>query len=101
MIRIPFVALHAQYLGIKSEIDAAIANVIETSAFIRGPWVERFEREFAQLIGVQHCVSCGNGTDALFIAFRALGVGPGDEVIATSHSWIATSETITLAGARV
>src|SRR2546428_1851761 len=98
---IPFVDLHAQYLTIKSEIDAAIADVIARSAFIRGPQVERFERAWAKILGVKHCVSCANGTDALYIAMRALGVKPGDEVITTAHSWISTSETITQAGGRV
>ena len=98
---IPFVDLHAQYLSIKSEIDAAIADVIAQSAFIRGPQVERFEKEWAEALSVKHCVSCANGTDALFIAMRGLGVKPGDEVITTAHSWISTSETVTLAGGRV
>jgi dTDP-4-amino-4,6-dideoxygalactose transaminase len=98
---IPFADLHAQYLSIKTEIDAAIAQVIRTSAFIRGPHVERFETEFAAAIGARHCVSCANGTDALYIAMHALGVAPGDEVLTTAHSWIATSETITQAGGRV
>lgn len=101
MNRVPFVDLFAQYQTIKPEIDAAIADVITNSSFIRGPWVERFEREFAALAGTKHCVSCANGTDAIFIALRALGLQPGDEVITTAHSWIATSETITLAGGRV
>src|SRR5262249_55721177 len=70
------------------------------SAFIRGPFVERFEQEFAAATGAAHCVSCGNGTDALYLAMRALEVRPGDEVITTAHSWIATSETITQAGGR-
>ena len=100
-MKIPFVDLHAQYLSIKSEIDAAISDVIAQSAFIRGPHVERFEKAWAQTLGVRHCVSCANGTDALYIAMRALGVKPGDEVITTAHSWIATSETITQAGGRV
>jgi dTDP-4-amino-4,6-dideoxygalactose transaminase len=100
-MKIPFVDLHAQYLSIKSEIDAAISEIIAQSAFIRGPHVERFEKAWAQTLGVRHCVSCANGTDALYIAMRALGVKPGDEVITTAHSWIATSETITQAGGRV
>jgi len=100
-MNIPFVDLHAQYRSIKSEIDAAIAEVIAESAFIRGPQVERFEKEWAKTLGVKHCVSCANGTDALYIAMRALGVKPGDEVITTAHSWISTSETITQAGGRV
>lgn len=98
---IPFVDLHAQYLTIKSEIDAAIADVIARSAFIRGPQVERFEKAWADTLGVKHCVSCANGTDALYVAMRALGVKPGDEIITTAHSWISTSETITQAGGRV
>lgn len=100
-MRIPFVDLHAQYLSIKSEIDAAIANVLAQSAFIRGPHVERFEKAWADTLGVKDCVSCANGTDALYIAMRALGVKAGDEVITTAHSWISTSETITQAGGRV
>lgn len=101
MNKIPFADLYSQYLSIKPEIDDAIAAVIRESAFIRGPYVERFETEFAEALGVPHCVSCANGTDALYIAMHALGVQPGDEVITTAHSWIATSETITQAGGRV
>ncbi len=101
MNKIPFADLHAQYLSIKPQIDDAIAAVIRDSAFIRGPYVERFESEFAEALGVPHCVSCANGTDALYIAMHALGVRPGDEIITTAHSWIATSETITQAGGRV
>ena len=100
-MKIPFVDLHAQYLSIKSEIDSVVADVIAKSAFIRGSYVEQFERAWAEAVGVKHCVSCANGTDALFIAMRGLGVKPGDEVITTAHSWISTSETITLAGGRV
>jgi dTDP-4-amino-4,6-dideoxygalactose transaminase len=98
---VPFADLHAQYLTIKSEIDAVIAEVISQSAFIRGRFVDAFENEFASAVGTKHCVSCGNGTDALYIAMRSLGVAAGDEVITTAHSWIATSETITQAGGSV
>jgi dTDP-4-amino-4,6-dideoxygalactose transaminase len=100
-VRIPFVDLHAQYLTIKAEVDAAIAEVIHESAFIRGPQVEQFERDYAAALGIKNCVSCANGTDALYIAMKALGVQAGDEVITTAHSWISTSESITQAGARV
>lgn len=96
---VPFADLHAQYLSIKPEIDAAIAEVIATSAFVRGPQVTRFEEAFAALVGTRHCVSCGNGTDSLYIAMHALGVQPGDEVLVPAHSWISTSETVTQAGA--
>ncbi|MEO6362319.1 MAG: DegT/DnrJ/EryC1/StrS family aminotransferase [Caldimonas sp.] len=98
---VPFADLHAQYLGIKTEIDAAIADVIRTSAFIRGPHVQRFEQAFAAAVGAGHCVSCANGTDSLYIAMHSLGVQPGDEVIAPAHSWISTTETITQAGGTV
>lgn len=100
-MKIPFVDLHAQYLGIKREIDAAIAEVIAQSTYIRGPQVEAFEQAWAKTLGVKHCVSCANGTDALYVAMRGLGLKPGDEVITTAHSWISTSETITQAGGRV
>lgn len=99
--RVAFADLHAQYLSIKPEIDSAIAEVIKRSAFIRGPFVDAFEKEFAGAVGVPYCVSCANGTDGLYIAMRALGVKSGDEIITTAHSWIATSETITQAGGQV
>jgi dTDP-4-amino-4,6-dideoxygalactose transaminase len=98
---IPFVDLHAQYLGLKREIDAAIAAVIAESSYVRGPHVDRFEQAWAATLGMKHCVSCANGTDAIYITMRGLGVKPGDEVITTAHSWISTSETITQAGAKV
>jgi dTDP-4-amino-4,6-dideoxygalactose transaminase len=101
IVKIPFVDLHAQYLSIKPEIDAAIADVIAQSAYIRGPHVESFEQAWAAALGVKHCVSCANGTDALYITMRGLGLKPADEVITTAHSWIATTETITQAGGRV
>jgi dTDP-4-amino-4,6-dideoxygalactose transaminase len=100
-MKIPFVDLHAQYVTIKPEIDAAIADVIQQSSYIRGPYVEKFETAFAAAMGVRNCISCANGTDALYIAMKALGLRPGDEVITTAHSWISTSETITQAGGRV
>jgi dTDP-4-amino-4,6-dideoxygalactose transaminase len=100
-MKIPFVDLHAQYLSIKPEIDAAMAEVIAQSAYIRGPQVDVFEQAWAKTLGVKHCVSCANGTDAIYIAMRGLGIKPGDEVITTAHSWISTSETITQAGGRV
>src|SRR5947208_1370067 len=100
-MKIPFVDLHAQYLTIKPQIDAAIADVIAQSAYIRGPHVDKFEQAWAAALGVKHCVSCANGTDALYIAMKGLGLQPGDEVITTAHSWISTTETITQAGGRV
>ena len=101
-MQVPFADLHAQYLSIQPGIDAAIAEVIAgSSSFIRGPHVDRFEQAFADAIGTRHCVSCANGTDSLYIAMHALGLKPGDEVIAPAHSWISTTETITQAGGTV
>ena len=101
MTNVPFNDLHAQYLSLKPEIDAAVASVIETSAFVRGPHVEAFETAFAAAIGTSHCISCSDGTTALYIAMTALGAGRGDEVIVPAMSWISTSETVTQAGATV
>jgi dTDP-4-amino-4,6-dideoxygalactose transaminase len=98
---IPFVDLHAQYLTIKDEIDKAIAEVIAESAYIRGRHVDVFEQAWARALGVKRCVSCANGTDAIYVALRGLRVKPGDEVITSAHSWISTSETITQAGGRI
>ncbi|RXT36774.1 DegT/DnrJ/EryC1/StrS family aminotransferase [Bradyrhizobium betae] len=98
---VPYADLGLQYQSIKDEIDGAIAAVIRDSAFIRGPYVDAFEREFAAAASVKHCVSCANGTDALYLAMAALKVKPGDEVITTAHSWISTSAMITHAGAKV
>ena len=100
-MKVPFVDLHAQYLTIKNEIDAAISGVIADSAYIGGAHVEAFEQSWAKAAGAARCVSCANGTDAIMIAIRALGVKPGDEIITTAHSWISTSAMITQAGGRV
>ena len=100
-MNVPFNDLYAQYLSLKPEIDEAIARTIKDSAFVRGPEVEIFEENFSKLMGVDHCVSCANGTDALYIAMHALGVKPGDEVIVPAHSWISTSETVTQIGGKV
>ena len=96
---VPFADLQLQYRNIKDEIDGAIASVIRDSAFIRGPYVDAFEREFAVAAGAKYCISCANGTDALYLAMAALKVKPGDEVITTAHSWISTSAMISHAGA--
>lgn len=99
-MNVPFVDLKAQYQSLKPEIDAAIQAVIDATAFIGGKHVAAFEEAFAAKFGVKHCISCANGTDAIYIALKALGIGRGDEVITVANSWISTSETITQAGAR-
>ncbi|NBT90716.1 MAG: aminotransferase class I/II-fold pyridoxal phosphate-dependent enzyme, partial [Verrucomicrobia bacterium] len=91
----------AQHAALRPELDAAMQRVIQKSAFIRGEEVDLFENEFARAFGVRHCISCANGTDALYIALRALGIEPGDEVIVPAHTWISTAETVTQAGGTV
>src|SRR4051812_43901915 len=98
---VPFADLQLQYRTLKDEIDGAIAAVIQHNAFIRGPYVDAFERQFAGAVDIKHCVSCANGSDALYLAMTALKVKRGDEVITTAHSWISTSAMITHAGAGV
>jgi dTDP-4-amino-4,6-dideoxygalactose transaminase len=100
-ISIPLVDLKAQYESIKEEIDAAIAAVLRDAAFIGGRFVREFEEAFARYCGTTSCVGVANGTDALFVALRTVGVGPGDEVITAANSFIATAEAIRMAGARV
>jgi dTDP-4-amino-4,6-dideoxygalactose transaminase len=99
-MKIPFVDLYAQYLSIRKEIDRAIEEVIKQTAFIRGPFVENFEKEFAIRHHMKHCIGVANGTDAIYIVLKMLGIGDGDEVITTAVSWISTSETISQTGAR-
>jgi dTDP-4-amino-4,6-dideoxygalactose transaminase len=98
---VPLVDLRRQYLSINSEIDAAVKNVIADSAFIGGKYQKSFETNFASYVGARHCIGVGNGTDALYIALKSLGVGEGDEVITAANSFVATSEAVTLTGARV
>jgi dTDP-4-amino-4,6-dideoxygalactose transaminase len=100
-MKVPFVDLWAQYQSIKHEIDTAVDAVIKSSAFIGGQYVKQFEGKFAAYCGAKYCVGVGNGTDSIYIVLRALGIGPGDEVITVANSFIATSEAITMTGARV
>jgi dTDP-4-amino-4,6-dideoxygalactose transaminase len=97
--KIPLVGLFDQYQNIKSEIDTAIQNIINSSAFVGGEAVRSFEKDFAAYCEAKACVGVGNGTDALYLTLRALGVGPGDEVITVAHTFIATSEAIAMTGA--
>jgi dTDP-4-amino-4,6-dideoxygalactose transaminase len=99
-MRVPFVDLRVQYDSLKTEIDSAIRSVIEKTAFIGGQFVDKYEMAFAEKHGAKHCVSCANGTDAIYITLKALNIGPGDEVITVANSWISTSETITQTGAK-
>src|SRR6266542_3563119 len=88
-----------QYHNVKAEIDAHIAEVLESGQYVMGPMLKRFERELADYHGMKHAVGVGNGTDALWLTFMALGIGPGDECITTTNTFFATAEAIWVANA--
>src|SRR5258705_9933950 len=99
-MQIPLVDLKAQYATIKDEINDAIAKVIGDTAFIAGKYAKVFEEEFAKYAGFQHCIGCGNGTDALELALGALGVGPGDEVLVPALTWVSSAICASQIGAK-
>jgi UDP-2-acetamido-2-deoxy-ribo-hexuluronate aminotransferase len=101
MREIQMVDLKSQYEKIGSEIDIAIKSVLESTAFIKGPDVKLFEEELQEYMGVKHVISCANGTDALYLAMMVLGLKPGDEVITTNFTFIATVEVVALLGLRL
>ena len=98
-LKVPFLDLNAQHAPLRDEFNRAIAEVIDRGAFAGGPFVARFEKDFAAYCDCQHAIGVGNGTDALWLALLALGVGPGDEVITVSSTFMATCEAITYCGA--
>ena len=100
-MKIPYVNLSLQHKGIKAELLQSIGGVLDSGRFILGEETELFEREFAELCGVPHAVGVNSGTDALIIALRSLGIGPGDEVITAPNSYLASASSIALAGASV
>ena len=96
---IPLVDLAAQRDEIAEEVAAGWAAVLERTAFVGGPQVAAFEAEYAEFGGVAHCVGVGNGTDAIELALRAYGVGPGDECVLPANTFIATAEAVARTGA--
>jgi dTDP-4-amino-4,6-dideoxygalactose transaminase len=96
---VPFYGHVRQYQNIKTEIDANIHEVLESGQYVMGPVLARFEKELAAYHGMKHAIGVGNGTDALWLAFMALGIGPGDECITTTNTFFATAEAIWIAGA--
>lgn len=99
-MNLSFIDLKSQYKSIQEDINAKIQTVLNHGQFILGPEVSEFEKKLANYVGVKHCISVGNGTDALLIAMMALGIKSGDEVITTPFSFFATAETIVLLGAK-
>ena len=98
--KIPYVNIAAQHAPVKAELSRAVAGVIDHGMFILGPEVDEFEKRFAELCGVRYAVGVNSGTDALILALRALGIGPGDEVITVPNSFVASTSCIMLVGAR-
>jgi len=99
-VKVPFTDLKAQHAPIKEELCRAFEMVIDSGEFAGGPFVARFEKDFAAYCGTRHAVGVGSGTDALRLTLAAMGVGPGDEVITVPMSFIATAEAISLTGAK-
>ena len=98
-MKIPFLDLKSQYRSIKNEIQRAINNVLESSAFALGPAVEEFEEKFADYCRAKYEIGVNSGTSALHLSLTALGIGPGDEVITTPHTFISTVWAISYTGA--
>lgn len=99
-LKVPFYGHARQYHSIKREIDEAILAVLESEAYVMGPTLERFEKELGHYFGMKHTVGLNSGTDALWLAFMALGIKEGDEVITTANTFFATAEAIWIAGAK-
>ena len=99
-MHIPFVDLKSQYLSLKQEFDEAILRVVSETAFISGKYARAFEESFAEYLEVKHCIACGNGTDALEIGLKAIGIGAGDEVLVPANTFFATAEAVGNVGAK-
>lgn len=100
-MKVPFNDLRAQYLTIKPEVDRVALEVLESCAYIGGPYLERFEKAFAAYCGTRHCIGVASGTAALHLVLDALQLGPGDEVITSPYTFIATTEAISQTGASI
>lgn len=99
MSQVPFIDLKTQYKALKSQIDERIQKVLEHGAYVNGPEIVELEKKLCEFTGAKYALACASGTDALVVPLMALGIGQGDEVITTTFSFIATAESIYLAGA--
>jgi len=98
-MKINFIDLKAQYQKYKEEIDLEIKEVLDNAEYIMGPKVSKLENELSSFVGVKHAIACSSGTDALILALMAIGIKPGDEIITTPFTFIATAESISFLGA--
>ncbi|MGC6429207.1 MAG: DegT/DnrJ/EryC1/StrS family aminotransferase [Flavobacteriales bacterium] len=98
-MKIPFIDLQSQYQSYKSEIDLAIQEVLDSSQYIMGPKVAEFEKNLSQFTGAKHAIGCSSGTDALLVALMAINIKPGDEIITSPFTFIASSEVVSFLGA--
>src|ERR1700757_2362168 len=96
----PFLDLKAQFASVREEVMAAVSSVMESQLFILGPEVARFEEDVAAKLGAEYAIGCASGTDALILVLMAAGIGPGDEVITTPFSFVATAGSIVQTGAK-
>jgi dTDP-4-amino-4,6-dideoxygalactose transaminase len=99
-VKVPFYGHVRQYHGLRKELDDAIRRVLESNQYVMGPALKQFEQDLAKYFGMKHAVGVNSGTDALFLAFMALGIKPGDEIITTANTFFATAEAIWIAGAK-
>src|SRR5437667_12045621 len=99
-MKVPFVNLRAQYHALREDLQQSWNEILQSAAFILGPQVEQFERAFAALCEAKHAIGVANGTDALTLSLKALGIGPRDEVITAVNSFVATAEAIVTSGAQ-
>ena len=97
-MKVPFYGHVRQYQNIKSEIDAKMQEVLASGQFVQGPMLKKFEEELAAYAGAKYAIGVGNGTDALWLTFMALGLGQGDELITNANTFFATVEAIWIAG---
>ena len=98
-MKVPFYGHQRQYESIKSEIDAKMQEVITSGSYVQGPMLKKFEQELAEYAGAKYAIGVGNGTDAIWLTFMALGLGKGDEIITNANTFFATAEAIWIAGA--
>ncbi|MTI22752.1 DegT/DnrJ/EryC1/StrS family aminotransferase [Fulvivirga sp. RKSG066] len=99
-MNIPFLELKRHHQDIQNELNAVTQKVVEEGWYVGGPRVKQFEEEFAAYLGARHCISCGNGTDALELVLEAMEIGPGDEVIIPSFTWVSNAEVVIRVGAK-